>query len=129
MASDRIIEGRPLSTIWGDDGNDLPNQRIEDIGRETADRLVMSDNPPVLVIAQVGAPMRWVRSNREDLRRFWRGTPRSAYYQTAESHDDVYDRTLGPGMMFYASRWEDHDSCPVLLLEMVFWPSKVNVPS
>ena len=127
MPSDRIIQGRPLSTIWDGQGNDLPNRRIEDIGREEADKLMMSDTPPQIIIAQVGAPMLWPRMSVEDAHKFWKRTPRSAYYFTARDHDDVMDKSIKPSFMFYPSRWGSHGDSEVLLLEMVCWPSGVSI--
>ena len=127
MASDRIIKGRPLSTIWDYTGTDLPNTRIEDIGREEADRMIMGATPPQVIIAQVGAPMLWIRASVDDLRKFWKRTPRSAYYNTANNHDEVLDKRIKPSFMLYASRWGPHGDSELLLLEMVCWPSAVSI--
>ena len=127
MPSERIIKGRPLSIIWDRHDLDLPNRRLEDIGREEADRLMMADSPPHVLLAQVGAPMLWIRLSVEDLRKFWKRTPRSAYYNTAHHHDEVLDKRIKPSFMLYASRWGSHGDSELLLLEMVCWPSGVSV--
>ena len=127
MSSDRIIQGRPLNVIWDRDGAELPNRRIEDICRDAADALIMSSSPPQIIIAQVGAPMLWMQASSENLQRFWKGTPLSAYYNTARDHDDLIDKSIKPSYMVYASKWGTHDGSELLLLEMVCWPSAVSI--
>lgn len=87
----------------------------------------MSDRPPQVILAQVGAPLQWISAGTDDLRRFWKGTPRSAYYNTAHHHDEVMDKQIKPAFMFYASRWGIHGGSDVLLLEMACWPSTVSI--
>ena len=115
--NERIIQGFPLSVLWYHE--DIASRRLRDLSRDDADLLIMESSARI-VLAQVGATLFWLR--REDIHSFWKQTPKSGYYHTARSHEDVLDKLKTPNYVFYASEWEPFDGVPLVLLEGIYWP-------
>jgi len=114
----RKVRGFPLSVLWFKE-QDIPARRLRDVSRDEADILI-TEKEASIVIAQVGAPLLWPQ--RESIRSFWKRTPKSGYYHTAHSHDEVLDKSKKPNFIFYASEWEPFGEFTLVLLEMVCWP-------
>ena len=120
MNSPKIVEGLPIYQVWDRKGNDLPNRRENEIGREEADLLIINESPRI-VLVQVAAPLMWMKP--ENNLSFWKRTPKSAYYFTANDHNEILDKSIKPNFIFYASTWGLFGSSPLLVMEMVCWPS------
>ena len=118
MTTKRRVKGFPLSQLWFNE-QDISSRRLRDLSRDEADSLIMERDAGV-VIAQVGAPLLWPR--HESVQSFWKRTPKSGYYHTAQSHDEVLGKSSKPNYIFYASEWESFEGLPLVLLESVCWP-------
>jgi hypothetical protein len=114
----RRVKGFPLKLLWKEAG-DCVVRRISDLLRDEADTLIM-DRGADIVVAQVGAPLLWLQ--RAAIAGFWRDTPKSGYYFTITSRDQLIDKSTKPTYLFYPSEWEPISDHPLVLLEMVCWP-------
>jgi hypothetical protein len=120
----RRVEGFPLRMLWDSTGCEHDTRRIVDLLRDQADLLIVRRKADI-VIAQVGAPLFWLR--RDTIHRFWRATSKGGYYFTITQYGQLIDKTSAPAYIFYPSEWEPISDFPLVLLELVCWPYDSNL--
>ena len=104
----RVVTRLPLAELWGDAGPVAADRRR---GLSAADiRGLLRAGPVRFVVANVGAPLRWVPA--AECFRFWKAEVRSR----VAGPDGARLEDFPGGYCYFASEWAPAEGPPVVVL-------------